>query len=327
MSPEQTVAAVGELGLLRLVDERIGRAPEGEVWGGDDTAVVSAPGPRLLLTTDLLVAGIDFELAWASGEDIGWKAAVANVSDVAAMGGRPTHALLTVGVAPTAPLALFEGLLEGLVEAMASYGVAVVGGDISEAGELSVGVSLMGREGEQVVLRSGARACDVVCVTGALGGAVGGLEALRRGLPRSGAAARLIGRQLRPEARLVAGEALAAAGARAMIDVSDGVALDLARLCDASGTGCTIRSGELPIDPDLRALEGFDPVAAALTGGEDFELLCALPADRVGMAGRALRSADVDLTPIGEMTAGPRLIDGRPLETWTERAWQHLRTS
>jgi thiamine-monophosphate kinase len=326
VSTPETVAAVGESGLLRRIEQRIGKASGDEVWSGDDTALVEAPAPRLLLTTDLLVEGIDFELAWASGEDVGRKAAAANVSDIAAMGGRPTHSLVTLGLAPSTPLPVFEGLLEGLVSTLSDYGAHLVGGDISEAAQLSVGVTVIGRPGERAVLRSGARERDIVCVTGELGGAAGGLEALRRGEGRSGAAARLVRRQLRPQARLEAGGALAGAGATAMIDVSDGVAIDLARLCEASGTGCTIDSKRLPIDPDLGALGDFDATRAALVGGEDFELLCTLPPERVAPAGELVRAGGIAFTAVGEMTSGARLIDGQPLDTWTERSWQHLRT-
>jgi thiamine-monophosphate kinase len=241
------------------------------------------------------------------------------------MGGRPERAVVALSLSPASLVSVVEAFLDGLEAGAGRWNVDIVGGDISGADEMSVSVTLLGAIDAEPVLRSGARPGDAICVTGSLGGAAGGLFALQRGLAGHNAdIERLAARQLRPEPRILEAETLRAA--TAMVDVSDGLALDLTRLMKASGTGCTVSRELVPVDPALTALEdGPDPVELALRGGEDFELLCTLdPADVDGSV-QALESPLAGLTRIGVVTDDACLLDGEPLEG-EELGWDHLRS-
>ena len=321
-SPHAPVSDIGESGLLELVRERFGSAPDGEVWAGDDAAVI-VTGAHSLLTTDVLVEGVDFDLSYCTGYDVGWKALAVNVSDIAAMGGMPQRAVVSLALPATTPLEVVESFIDGLDEGAGRWDVGIVGGDISGASEVSVSVALIGAFDGAPVLRSGARPGDAICVTGTLGGAAGGLFALQRGIGgHNDQIDRLVDRQLRPIPRLA--ESAELRTATSMIDVSDGLALDLTRLMSASGTGADISGSAIPIDPALAVLEdGPDPMTLALGGGEDYELLCTIAASdlesvRYGLAGMA------GLTEIGVVTEGGRcLLDGRAFGG-EELGWDHL---
>jgi thiamine-monophosphate kinase len=305
------------------------------VWAGDDAAVIGIDG-RTLFTTDVLVEGVDFELAWASGVDVGWKAIAVNASDIAAMGGRPTHAVVSLALPAGTPVSVTDAIGEGLVEAKERWDIAVVGGDFSRASEISVTVAMLGRCGARVVLRSGAEVGDVLCVTGALGGAAAGLRLLRRGLAGPGptegrhvspelaeTCVRLAGRQLRPRARTEEGEALAAVGVHAMIDVSDGLLADAGHLVDSGGVAWSA-TGEVPVDPDAIAVASLiaaDPAELARTGGEDFELLFACEPATVDAGREALRRLGTAVTVVGEVRE--RREDDDTVED--VQGWDHLR--
>ena len=308
----RAVSDIGEQGLLELLSSRLKPPPEGSVWSGDDAAVVDVFSDRVVLTTDTIVENVDFRLETFGPGDIGWKAIAINVSDVAAMGATPLYALATVSLRSDVPIELFEGVADGLFEAAEEFGVYVVGGDISEASELSVGVTLIGLPGERTVTRAGAAPGDAICVTGELGSAAGGLLALERQVDAPG----LIERQRRPRPRVLEGRTAAQSGATAMIDLSDGLAMDLGHVVSASGVGCEIDLDALPISSELRSLD-VDPVELAVTGGEDFELLFTIPdASAVDAMG---------VSTIGVVTDGAARIGGRPLDEWRQRAWDHLR--
>ena len=220
---------------------------------GDDCAVVASPGGVLLLAADAVVEGVHADLSVTSLADLGWKALAVNVSDLAAMGGVPLHALVTVVLPAGRSL---EELYEGLLEASSAFGCPVVGGDLSGGPCLVVTVAVTGTVEGAPVLRSGARPGDGLWVTGPLGAS----EASRRtGVGRAHA---------RPVPRVAEGTAARRAGATAMLDLSDGLALDVRRLADASGVGVVV--------DDVPVAEGatFDE---ALGGGEDYELLAASP--------------------------------------------------
>ena len=308
----RAVSEVGEQGLLALLAPRLTEPPSHDIWSGDDAAVIDLPKGRAVLTTDVMVENVDFRLDTFGPADIGWKALAINISDVAAMGATPLYALATISLHPDLPVALFEGIADGLFEAAEAFGVHLIGGDISQAGELSVGATLVGIPGERAVTRAGAKVGDAICVTGELGGAAGGLIALERQIDAPGP----IERQRRPQPRVEQGRAAMLAGATAMIDLSDGLAMDLGHLLEASGVGCDIDLDAIPIDPALDEL-GVDPIALALTGGEDFELLFTIP--------EAATVGGIDATQIGVVTDGEASIGGRPLEEWRAKSWDHLR--
>jgi thiamine-monophosphate kinase len=261
----------GERAAIDLLARLLPPPPAGETWLGDDAAVLERPGGgSLLLATDCVVSGVHFDLRWSSLADVGWKVLSANVSDIAAMGGSPLAAVVAVAGADAGDL---EVLYAGLVEAASHYSCPVVGGDLSAGSELVVSVAVLGSADERSpVLRSGAQPGDRLFVTGALGRAAAGLRLLREGAGQSG---ELVRAHLRPEARLAAGQAAAAAGATAMIDVSDGLGIDLDRLATASGVG--IRLDAVPVAAGATLEE-------ALGGGEDYELVFAAPDGRVVLA-------------------------------------------
>jgi thiamine-monophosphate kinase len=275
-----TLGSLGETAVLRRIFPRLPEAASALVGPGDDAAVVAAPDGRYVVTTDTLVHGPDFRLAWSSPFQLGWKAAATNLADVAAMGARPT-ALVVALVAPaTTAVAWLEQLADGFREACAALapGCGVVGGDLSVSEQLTIAVTAFGDlEGRPPVLRSGARPGDVVAVCGELGIAGRGLELLfsrgvdAEGEPDAAAAAflrpafdRELDAQLAPRPPIGAGVVAARAGATAMMDVSDGLALDARRLAEASG-----------VVLDLDAAAVGSPLA--LTGGEDHALLATFP--------------------------------------------------
>jgi thiamine-monophosphate kinase len=281
---EDTVGGLGESALLRRILERL-PASRALVGPGDDAAVLAAPDGRVVVTTDTLVAGPDFRLAWSTPFELGWKAAAVNLADVAAMGARPTALVVALALPPATPVALVDGFAEGLAAACAELapGCAVEGGDLTVSETLTIAVTALGSlDGASPVLRSGARAGDEVRLIGELGSAARGLRVLFErfadpdgtALPLTAQAraaldpvdARAVARQLAPHPPVAKGAEAAAAGATAMMDVSDGLGLDAARLADASGV-------TLDLDPDLL---GDDPVAA-LHAGEDHALLVTAP--------------------------------------------------
>ncbi|MBT2476019.1 thiamine-phosphate kinase [Microbacterium sp. ISL-103] len=263
--------------ILRAILARTARATHTLIGPGDDAAVIATPSGSVVATTDTLVHGPDFRLAWSSGYDLGWKAAAVNLADIAAMGARPTGLLVALAVPRDLRLSFVERLADGFREACTALapGCAVVGGDLTVSDVLTVAVTALGDlEGREPVTRGGARVGDVVAVAGELGHASHGLSVLfgrfrdgdtpvpvdRSRLGVGEAAA--IDAQLRPSPPIGLGPVAATAGATAMMDVSDGLALDARRMAGAS---------EVTIALDGAAL-GEDP-RRALAGGEDHALL------------------------------------------------------
>ncbi|MGH2786601.1 MAG: thiamine-phosphate kinase [Actinomycetota bacterium] len=318
---EQVVSDVGEIALVARIAAGIGSPPSQEVWSGDDAAVVEVGGARLLFTIDTLVEHADFDRANAGGADLGYKALAVTVSDIAAMGGRPKRAVVSLTVPSDTPVGYVDDIMAGLVEGTGRWGVGLVGGDLSGGQEISISVALVG-EAPEAVLRSGARPGQALCVTGALGGSAGGLAVLGSGRAPVGAERELIRRHLRPEPRVEEGGILARAGCSAMIDVSDGLAVDLWRLAEASGVGCEVDDSLIPVDPALAGSGAVDdPLAAAVLGGEDYELLLTIDEDTVTDASHMVAAG---LTRIGVTTDGARLLGGRSLDEWRAQGWEHL---
>jgi thiamine-monophosphate kinase len=295
-----------------------GPPPPGEIWIGDDAAIVTPPSGPLVLATDAVVGGVHCDLALTGLDDLGWKGLTAAVSDIGAVGARPLHALVTFCVPPGADVGR---LADGVAQASAEWGCPVVGGDVTAAGDVVVSVAVTGvLDGpEPAVLRSGARPGDHLFVTGPLGASAAGLRVLRapaRRLPGDRGPAdvsdQLAASHRRPTARLAEGVAARRAGATAMIDISDGLSIDLHRVADASGVG--FRLDRLPVAAGAIRAE-------ALGGGEDYELLIAVSDPET--LERAF--ADAALRPplaIGRVTGDPseRLLDGDPLP---RTGWEH----
>ena len=284
------------------VVERISRLlppapPEVLVPMGDDCAVLRFGEKDWVAASDMLVAGRHFE-DWASPEDVGYKAVAVNVSDVAAMGGIPRFVLVSGGASDRETA---SRLFAGVLEACTTFGVYPLGGDTTGARALTVDVAILGELSFPPVSRSGARAGDLLAVTGELGASAAGLLALQGG---GRGWKRLVGRHLRPQPRVVAGHAAARFGVGAMMDLSDGLASDARRLCERSGVGCRVDLDGLPVADDTRAFAaslGRDPGELAATGGEDYELL--LSGSRAVLDALA-QEVEVPVTVVGEVTGG-----------------------
>ncbi|GIG20119.1 thiamine-monophosphate kinase [Cellulomonas chitinilytica] len=253
---------------------------------GDDAAVVAAPDGRVVVTTDVLVEDRHFRRAWSSGQDVGWRAAVQNLADVAAMGARPTSLVVALAVPGDLPVAWVEGLARGLGAVCGPLGVGVVGGDLSGGPVVVVAVAAHGDlEGRAPVLRSGARPGDVVAHAGRCGWSAAGLALLDA--DRADAGADAVSAHLRPTSPLDAGPAAADAGATAMLDISDGLLRDAGRMARASGVQVDLDEPGDAFAADLAGLApaaaavGVDPVAWVLGGGEDHGLLATFPAGTV----------------------------------------------
>lgn len=330
---------LSEIELVRGIRKVLsGYAPGVVVGVGDDAAVVDPRPHPAVLTTDMLVEGVHFEIGVTSPHDLGHKAVTVNVSDIAAMGGSPRFGLACVAVSEKLEASWIMELYGGMRQAANDYGMTMVGGDTSRAEQVVLAVTVIGEVAAgRAVTRAGARPGDVLVVTGSLGGSAGGLRVARaRHSSQSEALSSEWGRALvalheRPVARVGEGQTLAAAGATAMLDLSDGLALDLSRLCEESGAGARVRLEYVPLTPgleELRALMDVEPLDLALHGGEDYELLAAMPRDAVEPAREVLLERfRTQLTEIGEITEGAGVIavgdDGSedPLEP---KGWDHF---
>ena len=298
---------------------------------GDDCAVLpKSDQADLLITADMLVEDVDFRLGWTTPEFLGHKALAVSLSDIAAMGGRPTFAMLSIGV----PERLWNGefldtFYTGWHCLAREFGVELVGGDVSRVPDkLVIDSIVLGEAGRgRAIPRSGAKPGDKIYVSGRLGGAAGGLFLLesgnRHGQELNPVEQGLINRQLRPRPRLDISHAIAKVGASAMIDLSDGLSSDLAHICESSGVGARIFFDRLPIDDRLAPVFDSDDrrLHFALDGGEDFELLFTLDAEKILPAGSG------DLTCIGEITANVEKMelirDGQTSEL-TPKGFQHF---
>jgi thiamine-monophosphate kinase len=316
---------------MRRLSARSGPRPVAGI--GDDAAILALPRrTETLITTDLLTEGVHFIAARTPAELLGRKAMAVNLSDIAAMGGVPHSAVVSVGLPRDTPPAYARAMARGLAAAAREYGVAIVGGDTCAAGRLFVNVALTGYvEPGRAVRRSGGRPGDGLFVTGPLGASAAGLRVLLGHKRRRGRQADSAGRgaaasarraavraHLDPEPRVACGRALGICGlATAMIDLSDGLAQDLPRLCAASGLGAVVAAASVPVSPIAAAVLGpRHALTAALGGGEDYELLfSARPEWERLIAGlaRRLRQPIVRIGTLRPAREGVRLLtrDGR----------------
>ena len=309
---------VGELGLIRRIRETAARhaAPGVRTGIGDDTAVLAlTPGAALLATTDLVIEDVHFRRTTAPPADIGWKAMAVNLSDIAAMGGVPLYALIALAVPNDTDVADIDALYAGMHEAAAPHGVAIVGGDTSASpAGWFITVTLLGEHAGTPRLRSAARPGDAVAVTGSLGRSAAGLALLESGGARVAGLApavvdELTRAHLRPVARVAEGRWLgAAAGVHAMMDLSDGLATDLAHVCRESGVSARVLVDRLPLAGATRTAAlavGRNPVDWAAGGGEDYELLVTFAPESADALARGLREATgTPLTVVGEIQPG-----------------------
>lgn len=334
-----TVHDLGEFGLIEAIAalirerQRAARFPELVIGIGDDAAVWRRGNQLELAKTDALVEGVDFLPTLATWADIGWKALAVNLSDIAAMGGRPDYALVTLGLPPTTPADAVRDLYAGMLDLADRFGTALVGGDLSAAKEVFISVALTGvalrpsrGEALPLLLRSTAQPGQVLAVTGTLGASAAGLEMLRHGrrLPPD-IAAFLRTAHLRPMPRLRESWALVEAGVRCGMDVSDGLVGDAEKIARASGVDLVIEAARVPVDPRVRTAFPDRWLELALTGGEDFELLIATSRSRLRTAQAML---ETPVTIIGHVEAGTgqvRVVDERGQPIMLRRhGWTHF---
>ena len=318
MTADDRIRTVGEQAALARIIARLQSAGVAEVGPGDDSAVLAAGG-QTAITTDTMFEGGDFRLDWSTFADLGTKCVTTNLTDVAAMGARPTALVIALGVLPDTTVAELEQFADAASAALERQapGAGVVGGDLSVSPTTTIAVTALGdMEGRRPVLRSGARAGDTIVVCGDLGLSGEGLRLLLEGTPADELRRthpRELQAHLAPIAPVSAGVQLARIGATAMLDVSDGLVLDGFRIARASG---------VRLDFDREALETYDaPLESVLYGGEDHALLAAVPAESVDAV---LRELGADARVIGQVVEGEAQVtmDAEPLE---ERGWDPFR--
>jgi thiamine-monophosphate kinase len=337
------VSELGEFGLIERIREELGAQERAStklgprskllIGIGDDAALWQSTGAAHLATTDTLVAGVHFPRENVSWTDLGWKALVANVSDIAAMGGRPEYALVTLALPDDFEVEDVLALYRGMIAVGREYGVVIAGGDMVRSSEVTVTVALTGRasedqRGEPLALRrNAARVGDFIAVSGSLGNAAGGLRLMLEGRSAPpGAAAFLRRAQLRPHPHVELGQALLRTGIRCAIDISDGLAQDLGHICEASGVGATVRVADIPVSEYLSRTFPEDATAMAIGGGEDYELVFTGPAaivDRV--RGRLAIPIAVIGAIVEDEERRVRFVDEKEQEvSFASAGWDHF---
>jgi thiamine-monophosphate kinase len=293
-SKETKRTELGQLGEFGLIDHLTGqlklRNTSSVVGVGDDAAVIDNGKDLTVVSTDLLIEGIHFDLSYTPLKHLGYKSVVVNVSDIYAMNARPQQITLSLGISNRFSVEALEEFYAGVEAACDFYGVDLIGGDTSSSNRgLIISVTAIGRgQADQLTYRNKAKVGDLVCITGNLGAAYLGLQILEREKqiylsnpeiqPDLEGQDYLIGRQLKPEARKDAVEAFAKVNLvpTSMIDISDGLSSELFHICHRSGVGAFIEESGVPIHPDaeMQAIKfNLDPITCALSGGEDYELL------------------------------------------------------
>jgi thiamine-monophosphate kinase len=326
------LAEIGEFGLIKAISQIADKGP-GVVMGiGDDAAVLRpSAGKVLLVTTDLLLEGVHFQLEFTDPYRLGRKALAVNLSDIAACGGTPTAFLVSLAVPPETEMASVQALYKGMMEQAHLYGVSLIGGDTSRGKEWMISITLIGEvEERNCVYRHGAKPGDWIFVTGTLGDSALGLKMLKKGVKEG----YLIERHLDPIPRVKEGGEIARQGlATAMIDISDGLIADLGHILEASGVGAQVYLPQLPLSVLYREhIQQYykNPYLLALAGGEDYELLFTAPVGRQEAIKKLAQDLGTPLTLIGEITeaaAGVTLVgaDGKKVPV-AQRGHDHFKT-
>jgi thiamine-monophosphate kinase len=291
-NPKRTeISSLGEFGLIEHLTKSFILQQESTIKGvGDDAAVINNGDQYTIITTDILIEGIHFDLMYTPLKHLGYKAVVANVSDIYAMNAEPSQITVSIALSNRFSVEAMEAFYAGIQAACDYYQVDLIGGDTTSSKQaLFISVTAIGRgEPDRITYRSGAKVGDIICVTGDLGAAYLGLQLLEREKqvylsqpdvqPDLENQQYLLGRQLKPEARKEMVEIFKKHNVipTAMIDISDGLSSDLFHLCESSKTGAFIEESGVPIHPDTQMMAikfNLDPISCALSGGEDYELL------------------------------------------------------
>jgi thiamine-monophosphate kinase len=328
---------LGEFGLIDLLNGMVtgGRTGAGTphsvrllVDTGDDTAVWDAGPGRELFTTDTMVEGVHFTRTSTPWPDLGWKSIASNVSDVAAMGGSPAYALITLGLPPETEVEDLKLLYRGMLEAGNAFGVAIIGGDVVRSPVLFITVGLTGVMEGQPMLRTNARPGDVVALTGFVGSSGGGLRLMQERPDDAGGDAEFLAAcHRRPSPAVAEGKLLAGSCITTAMDVSDGLYDDLSKLCRASGVSARIDAAKLPAHPALRRLFPQDWLGLALGGGEDYVLLFSGTEEAVEPLVPKLGDGAAVIGEIGEGTPGDVTVAGPSGEIIDPASggWDHFR--
>lgn len=334
-----TLRSLGEFGFIERIRQGCLIRPEGVVRAiGDDAAAFATSADQVtLLTTDLLVERVHFLREAISGVDLGHKALAVNLSDIAAMGGSPREAFVSIAIPADCSLAYLEAIYAGMTDLARAHNVNILGGDTTASkGDLIINVALTGSVPEAELLRrDGARPGDLLVITGQIGESRAGLHLILNQIQAdTPGLGRLLGAHLHPKPHLREGRFLATSGAvHAAMDVSDGLANDLAHILNQSGVGARLHADQLPISKDLKTfcdVFELDPVQFALAGGEDYVLLCTVdPENAAGLMSDYQETIGAPLTVIGEITAkgGAEVVavDGR--RTSLEASgWEHFKS-
>ncbi|PRD53782.1 thiamine-phosphate kinase [Sphingobacterium gobiense] len=306
---------LGEFGLIAYLTKAVELTEPSTTKGiGDDAAVLDFSNTKTLISTDLLLEGIHFDLRYVPLKHLGYKAVQVNLSDIYAMNGKASQITFSIGLSSKFPLEAVEEIYEGVLIACKKYNVDLIGGDTSASAQgLVISVTSIGyAEEAKIAYRSGAKEGDLLCVSGDLGGAYVGLQLLEREKqiflenpqikPDLEGKDYIVERQLKPESRKDIVELFETYGIQphAMIDVSDGLASEILHICNASKVGCKLYEEKIPIDPmtyDTAREFGLDPTVCALSGGEDYELLFTVPQEEYDKVKNQL-----DITIIGHIT-------------------------
>lgn len=302
----------GEREIIARIRQAAGSSGDLLVGIGDDCAVYKTPPDRVsLATTDTMVEGVHFDLAWHPPLELGRKAASVNISDIAAMGGQPRFALLSLALTSTLGSQWLDAFMSGFLAVLAEHGVVLIGGDTVQSGHESVlSVTVIGEMVEaELLTRKGAQPGDVVLVSGFLGEAAAGLALCRLGLAHKPAWQTLVVAHLNPVPLVALGRVLAASGlVHAMQDLSDGLATDLAHICAESGVGAVVTADKIPLSPVLRqAAEtcGQSPLDWAFAGGEDYQLLFTAGEQQVAALSSMVREkTGQELFAVGRIVEG-----------------------
>jgi thiamine-monophosphate kinase len=334
------VSDLGEFGLIDLLAKMAYGVPDKQTksWRqlilgiGDDAAAWYGNTSIQLATVDSLIQDVHFSLDITSWEELGWRALAANLSDIAAMGGLPRYALVSLAFPDDTEVENVTALYKGMIELAQQFEVAIVGGNISSAPLLVINITILGSTKSQdkhMLTRSAAKAGEKVAVTGYLGGATAGLEMLTKHLQFDHeATASLKKAFLHPYPRVAEGQILVEQGVRAAIDISDGLISDLGHICQASQVSARIEVDRVPVQPAVKANFGDRALELALSGGEDYELLFTAGAEVID---KVKAATSCPITVIGEIisdrTDKVTLVDGKGnLVNLRKAGWEHFTT-
>ncbi len=337
-NPAVKVSELGEFGLIGLLADIIDKAKDPKVasWQklligiGDDTAAWKCDAPIQLATTDSLIQDVHFDLNSSSWEELGWKSIAVNLSDIAAMGGIPQYALVSLALPGDVEADNVSKLYHGMVDISNQFGVAIVGGNFSSASKVMITVTVLGAlKSKNALTRSAARVGDQIAITGYTGLSAAGLRMLRQNLNFDNETGRLLREvHLKPVPRVKEGQILLRHGVRTAIDISDGLIADLTHICEASKVSARVRQDLVPVHASLQTYFKNDCQQLVLGGGEDYELLFTAASKVIEKVKKVL---SCPVTVIGEINEGApgqvTVIDAAGKGVPLQRAgWDHFKS-